>query len=377
MQIVAALCSQTALAIENNHLRQVLYRKFDKFAAISELTRAITPIQNYQTLLRKILDESAGLLRAEQGSLMLVDHETDELLLSAKMGAVENLTVRLRIHRGEGIAGKVAEFGEAMLVEDLEHDQRIRQKNRMNYKTRSFVSVPLKIDDRVIGVINLSDKTTGEVFNEEDLKLIQAFATHAAIVMDRNVFLNQTEELKKLTITDHLTGLASRRYFFERLKVELARSERHGHHFSLLMLDVDDFKHCNDTLGHQFGDKVLKDMAATIVNTIRSMDIASRYGGDEFIIILPETDEALAIDIAERMRANVEKKRAGSSKDVDHGGQDAITASIGIACYPEHGSTIEHLLINVDAALYRAKNSGKNRMAVFHNTHKQQETSAQ
>ncbi len=365
MHIITALCRQTALAIENNHLRQELFRKFDGFAALSELTRAITSIQNYPLLLRRILDGSAGLLKAEQGSLMLIDQETEDLLLSAQKGTVEGLADQIRIHRGEGIAGRVAAFGEALLVEDLEQDQRIRQKNRLHYKTRSFVSIPIKIGNRVIGVLNLSDKTTGEVFNEEDLKLIQAFATHAAIVMDWNVSLHKTEELEKLTVTDHLTGLANRRYLFERLKEELTRSERHGHRLSLLMLDLDGFKHCNDSQGHPFGDRVLKETALTLSNTVRSIDIASRYGGDEFIVILPETDEALAMDIAERIRCNLEKKCAGPSQDGDCGVQERITASIGIACYPEHGSTLEQLLKNVDTALYCAKKSGKNRSAVF------------
>ena len=353
-----------------------MFRKFDRFVALSELTKAITPIQNYPLLLRKILDESAGLLKAEQGSLMLIDQGTEDLLLLAKKGTVDGLSDQLRIHRGRGIAGRVAEFGEALLVEDLEHDQRIRQKNRLHYKTRSFVSIPLKVGERVIGVLNLSDKTTGEVFNDEDMKLIEAFATHAAIVMDRNIFLKRTEELEKMTVTDHLTGLANRRYLFDRLKEELARSARHGHRLSLLMLDLDNFKHCNDTRGHPFGDRVLKNMAFTISNTIRSMDIAARYGGDEFIIILPETDEALAVDIGERMRANLEKRLAGSSQDADSQEKEAITASIGIACYPEHGLTIEQLLKNVDVALYGAKNSGKNRIAVFHDIHTPPETSA-
>jgi diguanylate cyclase (GGDEF)-like protein len=364
--VIVALCRQTALTIENYQLRQELFLKFDRFVTISELTREITPIQNYEMLLRKILDDSAGLLKAEQGSLMLVDQETDDLLLTAKKGPVEGLQDRLRIQHGEGIAGRVAERGEALLVEDLEHDQRVMQKNRWHYKTRSFVSIPLKIADRVIGVINLSDKTTGEVFNKDDLELIQAFATHAAVVMDRNVFLNKNEALEKLTITDPLTGLANRRHFFDRLKEELARSERHGHRLSLLMLDLDGFKHCNDTLGHQFGDKVLRDLALTIVRAIRSMDIASRYGGDEFIVILPETGEALAVDIAERIRTSLEERLSGSFQDADRLAQETITASIGIACYPEHGTTIERLLKNVDTALYRAKNTGKNRTAVFH-----------
>jgi diguanylate cyclase (GGDEF)-like protein len=364
LQIVTAFCRQTALSIENHRLHQELYKKFDRFAAISELMKSITSIQDYETLIRTILDISAELLKAEQGSLMLLDHETDGLLLEAKKGVVEGVTEKTRINRGEGIAGKVAELGEALLVENVENDPRIMQKNRQHYKTRSCISVPLKIDGRIIGVLNLSDKTTGEVFSEEDLQLIQSFATQAAVVMERNVFYNKTEELKKLTITDPLTGLLNRRYLNERLKDEVARSERHGHDLSLLMLDLDWFKYCNDTFGHSHGDRTLKAVAEVLLNTVRSMDVVARYGGDEFMIILPETRESLAQDIAERLRNNVAnlrecKQRAAGAE------QRALTASIGIACYPLHGTTIEVLLDNVDKALYRAKNKGKDRIEVF------------
>jgi len=364
IQIISGFCKQTALFIENYHLQQDLHKKFDRFASISELTKAIAPIQNHGKLLQTILEKSAELLTAEQGSLMLFDHETDVLLLEAKKGIIEGVTRKHKINRGEGIAGKVAENGEAILVKNVEKDPRTNQKNRQHYKTLSFVSVPLKINDRIIGVLNLSDKATGEVFDEEDLKLIQSFATHAAIVMERNVFFNQTEELKKLTITDPLTGLLNRRYLNERLKVELARSERTGHHLSLLMVDLDGFKACNDSLGHLYGDKILKNIADTLFNTVRSMDIVARYGGDEFMVILPETDEPLASDIAERVRTNV-IKNVLLPRDEAATGPHSLTASIGIVCYPEHGKTVELLLENVDKALYRAKNSGKNRVEVF------------
>jgi diguanylate cyclase (GGDEF)-like protein len=363
-QMIIAFCRQAALSIENQRLHQKLYGKFDRFAAIAELTKSITPIQNYNKLIRTILEQSISLLRAERGSLMLIDQESDDLLLEAQQGGRNGVVEKLRINRGEGIAGKVAEFGEPILVEDLEHDPRIMQKNRYHYKTRSFVSVPLKIDERIIGVLNLSDKISGEVFDEDDLKLIQSFVTQAAIVMERQHFINQTEELKKLTNTDPLTGLPNRRYLYERLKNELARADRHIRPLCLLMLDLDGFKACNDTMGHLFGDRILKNIADAVFHTVRSMDIVARYGGDEFMIILPETEEPLAMDIAERVRNNI-RRQVALPRDASSEGPHTLTASIGIACFPEHGETVELLLENVDKALYRAKEKGKNRIEVF------------
>jgi diguanylate cyclase (GGDEF)-like protein len=365
-QIIAGFCKQTALFIENYQLHQDLFKKFNRFASMSELNRAITPIQNYDALLQMILDKSAELLKAEQGSLMMLDRTTDALLLEAKKGVIHGVSGKICIQRGEGIAGKVAERGEPLLVKNLEDDPRVRQKNRHHYRTRSFVSVPLMIADRVIGVLNLSDKTTGEVFDEEDLKLIQSIASHAAVVLERNEFYAKSEALKKLTITDALTGILNRRYLQERLQEELARSERHMHPMSLLMLDLDGFKICNDSEGHLVGDRILQNVADTLSKAVRSMDILARYGGDEFMVILPETSEQGAIEIAERLRDSVSKGRARTPEAAGAGPDLCpLTASIGIVCYPEHGETVELLLENVDKALYRAKNKGKNRIEVF------------
>jgi diguanylate cyclase (GGDEF)-like protein len=362
--IIRAFCRQATLTIENYRFHTELYRKFDRFTTITELTKAITPIRNYDTLLQSILDKSADLLKAEQGSLMLLDQETDALLLEAKKGIVNGLTEKMRIPKGVGIAGKVVEMGEPLLVENLENDPRVRQKNRRHYKTRSFVSVPLKIGDRTIGVLNLSDKATGDAFNEEDLRLVQSFASHAAIVLERNVLYDQAEKLKKLSITDPLTGLLNRRYLQERLEEEISRASRHGRRVSLMMLDIDGFKTYNDTFGHLAGDGILKLIADAIMNSVRTMDIVSRFGGDEFIIILPETDSGLAAQIAERIRAEVERLMVPPHDQVERR-TVAITVSIGIACYPVHGDTTEMLLGQVDKALYQAKTQGKNRIEVL------------
>jgi diguanylate cyclase (GGDEF)-like protein len=227
----------------------------------------------------------------------------------------------------------------------------------------SFVSVPLKTEQRVMGVLNLTDKITGEVFNEEDLQLAQAFATHAAAALERIALGDQMDKLKKLSITDDLTGLLNRRYLLDRMEEELSRAERYNRQMSVLMVDLDNFKQFNDSVGHPAGDRILENIALTIMNSIRSIDIAARYGGDEFVIVLPETDTGMALHIAERLRSSIaETPLEGVS---DKSLPDKLTASIGIVCCPQHGSTVEGLLKCADEALYRAKDQGRNRTVLY------------
>jgi len=364
IRIVRALCTKAALTIENLRLHADLYRKFERFSATVEVAKALTPIRSYDALLQSIMSKSADLLHAERGSLMILDRETDALMLEVRKGVIDGLAEKMRIPKGQGIAGKVAELGEPLLVENLESDPRVLQKNRGHYKTRSFLSVPLKIGDRTIGVLNLSDKISGGVFTEDDLQLIQSFANHAVVVLERNVLYHQTERLKKLSITDPLTGLLNRRYFQERLEEEIARSSRHGHSLSLMMLDIDGFKVYNDTFGHPAGDRLLKQVSDAITDSVRTMDIVARFGGDEFMVLLPETEPSLAMHIAERIRAGVSQV-ALELGSMPARGIVAVTISIGIASYPRNGHTLEKIMELVDRALYQAKMKGKNRIEVL------------
>jgi diguanylate cyclase (GGDEF)-like protein len=359
VQMLTAFCRQTALMMENNGLHQDLYQRFERLNAVSKLTETITTTQNYQVLLQTILEQSADLLLAEQGSLMLIDQETNALLVEASKGAMGGDKDKIRIPKGEGIAGKVADLGVPMLVENIEQDPRIGKKSRSRYKTSSFVSVPLKTEQRIMGVLNLTDKTTGEAFNEEDLQLAQAFAAHAAAVLERVALSEQMDKLKKLSITDDLTGLFNRRYLLDRMEEELSRSQRYDRQMSILMLDLDHLKQFNDSFGQPTGDRILAGVAVTIMNSIRSIDIAARYGGDEFVVILPETDMDTALLIAERIRSSIAETPPTATRD--NASPVRLTVSIGIACCPQHGETVDGLLKCVDEALYRAKDRGKNR----------------
>jgi len=363
VQMISAFCRQAALAIETHRQHHDIYRKFDRLATVTTFADSIQPGHNEQALLQTILEKSADLLLAEQGSLMLVDLETDALLMEASTGSVDAESGKIRIPKGEGIAGKVAELGEPMLVVDIENDPRFGKKSRSRYKTSSFVSVPIKVEQRVMGVLNLADKASGEVFNNDDLKLVQAFATHAGVVLERNALSVQMDMLKKLSITDPLTGLLNRRYLQDRLEEEIARSQRFNRQLSVMMLDLDGFKQYNDTFGHIAGDRALETLAIVIMQSVRTIDIVARFGGDEFLIILPETGTSTALMIGDRLKNDIGKTVLPVSGS-DHG-ERTITASVGLACYPEHDATGKCMLECADVALYRAKAEGKNRIVVF------------
>ena len=167
-------------------------------------------------------------------------------------------------------------------------------------------------------------------------------------------------ELERLSVTDELTGLANRRRLTAELEREQRRSNRHGHPFALLMLDVDHFKRFNDTWGHQAGDAVLARLADNLRSCVRDVDTVARYGGEEFVVLLPETPAAEAARVAERIRVAAEKDRftpEGGSEELN------VTVSIGYAVFPDHGKTPDTLVEAADQALYRSKKGGRNRVS--------------
>ena len=363
IRLIGGYCRQTALALETLDLQASLKRKIERLASLVGMADDVATEQSYRNLLQTVLDRSAELLLAEQGSIMLIEKETEALLLEASKGLLKEPAQRVRVPKGVGIAGMVADRGEPILVEDIEHDPRIGTKNQAKYKTSSFVSVPLKIGNRVVGVMNFTDKATGEYFDDVDLRFAQTCASHAAVVLDHREMSEETERLKQQATTDALTGLLNRGCIMSRLREELSRSDRYAKTMSLVMLDIDGFKNINDQFGHTTGDRVLKRISEVMENAVRSIDIVGRYGGDEFVIILPETDTYFAAHMAERVRFDIAK--TDMSRDISDRMVNKITASIGIATFPLHGISTEVLVDHADEALYRAKAGGRDRVVVY------------
>jgi diguanylate cyclase (GGDEF)-like protein len=361
IRIIKAFRDYIQVTLENQGLRLSINKKTDEIlSSLLDISKAIAPLLDTEHLFQTILDKSLQLLNAEQGSLIILDHNTSELLVEARKGVTDAVRAKTRLKKEEGIMGKVIESGRPLLVEDIERHPLLRHPNRPHYKTKSFISMPIKIEDRVEGVINITDKADGHAFNEYDLKLLESFTTSAAIAIQRSLFYKQTESLKELSITDPLTGLYNRRHINDRLKEEITRFKRYNHPFSFLMIDIDNFKAYNDTHGHIKGDQVLKALADTIANSLRTIDIAGRFGGDEFVVILSQTPKVDAISIANRIKERV-NARLGTFHVDDS--SKRMTISMGLTTFPDDTSSIEEVLQKTDEMLYIAKKGGGNRIS--------------
>ena len=222
---------------------------------------------------------------------------------------------------------------------------------------KSILAVPLMLRGKLIGILMVTDKMTGEPFSAEDEDLLLNASFHMALAIEKLWFYDKLQQLANL---DGLTGLYNHRAFQDRLDEEIERARRGGHSLALLMLDIDLFKVFNDTYGHLAGDRILKEVSKIIRASIRKMDIPARYGGEEFAVILPESTLQGAFLVAERIRQEVAEKRI----DFD-GKKIGVTISIGIALYPEDGKDKKSLIASADLALYHAKRSGRNRVCTY------------
>jgi len=361
VEMLLAYCRHLAVVLENVLMKQEAQGNQSVLSVVTDFSQAIGAQLESPGLYRAILMKTAELAGAEQASLMIFDETSQELSIKCVKGLNEKIVQNLRVKPGQGIAGLVFETGRSLLVKNVDQDPRFTERQRARYKTKSLICVPLKIDQRKIGVINLTDKT-GDGFDENDLRLVESIASHASVALDRTDYYKMSEDLRKISITDSLTDLYNRRFFQDRISEEIERSRRHGLPVSLIMLDIDNFKQYNDTYGHLAGDEALRLTAATIKNSVRNIDRVTRYGGEEFAVILPMTAIAAARDIAERIRSGV----AGRYFPDDAlRAAVKLTASLGIASFPQHADNLLDLVGNADKALYIAKVNGKNRVAVF------------
>jgi diguanylate cyclase (GGDEF)-like protein len=309
-----------------------------------------------------ILTNSKDLLLAERASLLVVDERANELVLKAGVGLNTEISEVARIRLGEGVAGGVLETGRALVVENIENAGIEPAPAERRYKTKSFISYPIRIGGRTVGVLNVTDKTSGEKYDDVDLSLLEIIGPQVALALERAEWQERAKEFQLMSITDPLTSLLNRRYLQERMNEEVNRSKRYDYPMSFLMIDIDDFKSYNDINGHQAGDQALQITAHCLKGVLRSADVACRYGGEEFGILLPQTPLNEASAIAERMRQRVAETVYPHGKSQPLGG---VTISIGISTFYKHVDTPDRIIAAADRALYDAKSKGKNRIEFY------------
>jgi len=316
----------------------------DELDALKILSLNLTSSLDLPTVLDAVVKEAMRLV--DNTRLVHIFLYTDkELKFGASLDSRGQKNHIFSEPRKDGLTASVARKGKKVIVNDM--------KNHPLYKNApadwagSIVGIPLKIGDKVVGVMNLSRRNTGE-FSQSELHLLEMLANQAAVAIS-NASLHQM--ISKKAYTDTITGLSNRRALDERLEIEIINSRRTSSPLAVVMMDLDGFKRVNDTYGHEVGDLVLRAVFNVVSIGLRSTDFIARYGGDELVLILGQSDMRAAKLVTEKILENLARfaYKAPDGKPLKLG------ISGGIAIYPNHGRSGPELLRAADAALYYAK----------------------
>ncbi|MFN7134101.1 MAG: diguanylate cyclase, partial [Myxococcales bacterium] len=340
-------------------LKAELERRIRDLTLLFDVTRSLNSTLELDEILKLVTEMVANRLGFQQFSMMLLDGKTGELVVKTSSGFADPEAVgRFRLPVGQGASGIAAETREPMYVRDVQNDARYVRGPYDPDGEASLLAVPMVCKEKVVGVLNFA-RAGKDAFSENDILLMQLVGNQAAMAIVNARLFQETVEL---TLTDALTAVFNRRHLFARLEMEITRALRFSAPVALIMIDIDHFKHLNDTAGHPAGDKVLKGVADLLKKTVRKVDTVARYGGEEFAVILPMVPSNECFEVAEKLRKVVERT------PFDHGDSQPggrITISIGVAVFPEHGHTLEQLLDAADSALYASKRGGRNRVTLY------------
>lgn len=336
---------------EANAVMQKQQATVRELTILSEMMGYINAEIKQERVLMSLVVRAKELLRAEYAALLLITGVSDGKALFVSSDPDHDLG------KGEWLlTGPFADVLSGFAPLRIDHEN----PDGLAFcpdGTRNLMAVPLISNGRVHGLLVLLNKHDGN-FTAEDEDTLINFAFHAY----QAIWLNA--EITRMANTDGLTGLNNHRVFQERLAAELNRHIRYSRKLSLMMLDIDHFKSFNDNYGHQTGDRVLKELAATMEHFVRSMDITARYGGEEFVIVLPETPVDEAFMVADRLR----QKIFNNGFILESGERIPLSISIGVAGFPDDARIHSELVKSADKALYHAKRTGRNRVCTYHET---------
>lgn len=317
-----------------------------------DLTRSLTSSFDLDTVLRTILEHMERIIDAELWTLLMLDEATQELYYALAAGGEQAAFRDLRVKMGEGVAGWVAENGETLIVPESTHDPRLHNEQGMTQKrVRSVIAMPLRGRKGTHGVIEIYNPRA-EQMTDYTIAFLHILADHAAIAIEN---ARDVTRIQQLTITDDTTGLYNVRSLYEVLGRELERTLRFGHPLSLAFLDLDRFKLVNDEHGHLVGSELLARTGERLRELSRKHDWCFRYGGDEFVILMPET----GADAALNQVTAVHSALMETNFQMKNGLRLRVSASVGLATAPVDGKTIHAVIGTADTRMYKVKSNGR------------------
>ena len=344
LEVLQTAAGQVAIALENALLFAEAQLRAQHMAVLNHIsTRAISS-QNAEEMLPEIVNEIQRNFQFEYIGIGILDYTAKDLEIKAEAGENSHLTGS-RIPLGDGLMGRVARSGEFTLAQGIDFEAGLLEQSR------SVLCIPLAYGETLLGVVNI-ESTRESAFSMQDVLLLRTVGDLLSTAL-HNAFIFQ--KMQHQSITDALTGLKTRRFFLEALSQEWKRASRSGRPFSVVLIDLDKFKEVNDTEGHLEGDLVLARVGRLLEQKCRQSNVVARYGGDEFVILMPETGVEQALTLSERLRLWLATDPMLSERHV--------TGSFGVASFPLHGSSTEDIVRVADAGMYVSKHAGGNRVS--------------
>ncbi len=355
INLVTAFADQVAISLENARLYANERQRVEELDALRATTADITKELGLKNLLHAILQRATDLMHATGGELGLVEENSDEIhiLVSHQMGSNY---VGETISFDDGLMGRVGKTRQIEMIEDYKHWDGQMDSYRQT-AIHAAIAAPLMIGGRFLGVIGIMNSDRMRKFSELEKNLMRMFAQQAAIAVENAKLYEERQLQARMDVT---TGIYNRRGLIELGNREVDRAERYNRPLAVIMVDIDRFKIVNDTYGHPVGDLVLSELSERLQANLRSIDILGRYGGEEFVILLPETNSIDAMDVAERLRSVVE-----AEPFKPNGLSLWITISQGVVIQSEKSGNLNEMIHFADDAMYQSKDSGRNLVTLY------------
>ncbi|MHB9093458.1 MAG: sensor domain-containing diguanylate cyclase [Eubacteriales bacterium] len=329
-----------------------------ELSALYEVAKNMGEDLDLSKTLGLILSETKRVVNYHTGIIYLWEEEDNVLMPTAIRSPFAEQLKNIQYPLGEGLVGHVAKTHQPEVVYDSKKDSELRRMPGINQFLRSLLVIPLSMDNKLIGVVVVGKKEP-YAFGPKQMQILSSLGGQASVAMANAMLYKRIE---KLAITDGLTKVYNHRYFYKRIEEEAERHRRYTTTYSLIMLDLDFFKKFNDKYGHRAGDAALFNVARLLKENTRTLDVVSRYGGEEFAIVLPETDCTSAKFVAERIRQAIHDDYFAISEDQP---PVHVTVSIGVSTCPQDTNDVNELIELADKSLYYSKETGKNMVSLW------------